>query len=84
MFNIVISALYCSSAHLQFLLGFIKPLGISRVYHVYQDVGVVEVIPPVRSDLSLTSDVPDIELEAFALNRFDVKTLKIFVKYQFK
>ena len=63
-----------STAHLQFLLSFIKPLGISRVYHVYQNVGVVEVVPPVGSDLSLAPDVPNIELEPLTLNRLDVKT----------
>ena len=65
--------IYCS-AHLQFLLSFIKPLGISRVYHVYQNVGVVEVVPPVGSYLSLTPDVPNIELETLTLDRLDVKT----------
>ena len=62
------------SSNLQFLLGLIKPLGVSRVYHVNQDIGVVEVVPPVGSDLSLTPDVPNIELEAFTLDRLDVKT----------
>ena len=62
------------TSHLQFLLSFIKPLGISRVYHVYQNVSIVEVVSPVWSNLSLTPDVPNIELEPLTLYRLDVKT----------
>ena len=62
--------------NLQLLLCFIKPLGIGGVYDVYQDVGVVKIVPPVRSDLPLSSNIPNIELEAFALYRLDVKTFK--------
>ena len=63
-----------STTHLQFLLSFIKPLGVGRVYHVYQNVGVVKVVPPVGSNLSLAPNVPNVELEPLTLNRLDVKT----------
>ena len=50
------------------------PFGVCAVDDVNQDVGVFEVIPPVRSNLPLTSDVPNVQLESVGIDAFDVET----------
>lgn len=44
--------------------------------HMYQHICVLKIIPPVRSDLALTSNVPNIQLEASRLHTLDIKALK--------
>lgn len=40
-----------------------------------EDVGIFEIISPVRPDLSGTADVPDVQLETLALDAFYIETL---------
>lgn len=40
-----------------------------------QNVSVFKIISPIRSDIPLSSDVPDVQFEAVALNGFYVKSL---------
>lgn len=40
----------------------------SRASQPHQDICVLKIIPPIGPDLSLTSDVPDIQPEAICLN----------------
>ena len=54
---------------------FIKPLCIGGIYDVYQDVRVIKVIPPVRPDLPLSSNIPNIELEPLRLDGLDIESL---------
>ena len=61
------------NSYLKLLLGLLKALGIGRVDDVDEDVRVVKVIPPVRPDLPLSSNIPNIELEPLALYRLDIK-----------
>ena len=65
----------CNESYLKFLLCFLESLGVSTVNHIYEDVCVVEVVSPVRSDLPLATNVPDIELESLALDWLDVEAL---------
>ena len=58
----------------------ITKLSVVTRYHkyfiiTYKDVCIFEIISPVRSDFSCTTDVPDVELEAFALHTFYIKSL---------
>lgn len=43
---------------------------------MYQHICVLKIIPPVWSDFALTSNVPNIQLEACGLHALDVKALK--------
>lgn len=49
---------------------------IKYVVATYKNIDIIKIIPPVRSYFSLSSDVPDIELEPIGLNTFNIKTLK--------
>ena len=56
-------ALSSQNSYLKLLLGLLKALGIGRVDDVDEDVRVVKVIPPVRTDLPLPANVPDVQPE---------------------
>lgn len=51
-----------------------QSLAIATIDYVHQDVGILEVIFPVRSNLALAADVPNIQLEAVGHDRFNVET----------
>ena len=61
--------------YLELLLGLFKSLCIRGVDDIDENVGVVKVIPPVRSDLSLAAYVPNIQPEARRLDGLDVEAL---------
>ena len=54
---------FSQNSYLKLLLGLLKALGIGRVDDVDEDVRVVKVIPPVRTDLPLPANVPDVQPE---------------------
>jgi hypothetical protein len=56
-------------------VNFFQPLRIGAIDHVYEGVGVVEVVSPIWPNLSLTSDIPNIELEAIFDYALDVEPL---------
>lgn len=60
---------------LQLMTSFFEALLVGRVDDVDENVGVIKVVPPVRSNLSLTADVPHIEFEAVGRDRLDVEAL---------
>lgn len=59
----------------RYLSGFVEAVAVGGVDDVYQDVGVFEVVPPVRPDPPLTPDVPHVQLEAGRLHAFYVEAL---------
>ena len=63
------------NSYLKLLLGLLKALGIGRVDDVDEDVRVVKVIPPVRTDLPLPANVPDVQPEPWRLDGLDVEAL---------
>ena len=63
------------NVYLKFLFCLFKPLGVSGVNHIDEYVRVVKVVPPVWSDLPLSPDVPDVELEPLALYGLNVEPL---------
>ena len=52
---------------LQILLDLRHTHLVSGVDHVDKSVGLVVVIAPVRADFPLTTDIPNVELEAILL-----------------
>ena len=52
---------------LQVLLDLLHAHLVSGVDHVDEGVGLVVVVAPVRADLPLTTDIPNVELEAILL-----------------
>lgn len=47
--------------------------------HTHQDVCVFVIILPVRTNFTLTTDVPHIQFDALTLYCFDVEALKNFI-----
>ena len=54
---------------LQVLLDLIHAHLVSGVDHVDESVGLVVVVTPVRADLPLTTDIPNVEFESILLLR---------------
>ena len=52
---------------LQVLLDLCHAHLVSRIDHVDESIGLVVVVAPVGADLSLATDIPNIELEAILL-----------------
>ena len=67
--------IFALEKYLELLLGLFKSLCIRGVDDIDENVGVVKVIPPVRSDLSLAAYVPNIQPEARCLDGLDVEAL---------
>lgn len=59
---------------LQLLAGLDHTIAIVAVDDEDDALGVLEVMPPQRSDLVLSTDVPYSELNVLVLNRLDVET----------
>lgn len=59
---------------LQFLARLNDTITIVAVDDEDNALGVLEVMPPERSDLVLTSDIPHGELDVLVLDSFDVET----------
>jgi len=49
--------------------------GISTINNVDKSIRLIVVVPPVRPDGLLSSDIPHVEFEAIAHERLDVETL---------
>ena len=54
---------------LQVLLDLLHAHLVSGVDHVDESVGLVVVVTPVRADLPLTTDIPNVEFESILLLR---------------
>eukprot|EP00288_Rhodomonas_lens_P016375 CAMPEP_0177706748 /NCGR_PEP_ID=MMETSP0484_2-20121128/9387_1 /TAXON_ID=354590 /ORGANISM="Rhodomonas lens, Strain RHODO" /LENGTH=156 /DNA_ID=CAMNT_0019218223 /DNA_START=129 /DNA_END=599 /DNA_ORIENTATION=- len=53
----------------------VDPSPISAINHVHQSISLIKVVPPVRADGLLTSNIPHVQLEALVDDRFDVEAL---------
>ncbi len=60
---------------LQLLPCLLDPLGVGRVDHVYERIGVGEVVSPVLAEGLLSSDIPHVELELVVSEVLDVESL---------
>jgi hypothetical protein len=59
---------------LQLLAGLDNTVAIVGVDDEDDTLGVLEVMPPQRTDLVLAADIPHGELDVLVLNRLDVET----------
>lgn len=59
----------------QFLPRLPHPLGIGRVNHVDQGIGIVKIVRPVLPQRFLPSDVPHVQLELIVGEVFNVESL---------
>ena len=65
-----------SFGELSNLCSFLKSANIGTVNDVDENIGVFEIIWPVRTQPTLPANVPHIQLEAVCVHRLDVKTLR--------
>ncbi len=59
---------------LQLLASLHNTIAIIAINDENDSLGVLEVMPPQRSDLILSSDIPHGKLDVFILNSLDVKS----------
>lgn len=58
---------------MQLLSGLVYPISVRTVHHEDQSLGAGVVVPPKGSDLVLTTDVPNVELDVFVGDGLDVE-----------
>lgn len=58
---------------MQLLLGFVNTFPVLAVDHKNEALCSGIIVPPQRSDLILTSDIPDVELDILIGHRFHVE-----------
>ena len=58
----------------QFIASFVDPVDVIRVDDEDQTLCVVVVVSPQRPNTILTANIPDVEVEALVLNRFDIES----------
>ena len=63
---------------LQFLASLNDTITVIAVDYEDDSLGVLEVMPPQRSNLVLSTDIPDCELDVFVLDRLDIEAYVIF------
>ena len=61
---------------LKLLTGLNNTIAIVAVNDENDTLGVLEVMPPQRTDLVLTADIPHCELDVLVLNGLDVETYR--------
>ena len=55
-----------------------ESLGVSTVYDIYEDVSIFEIIGPVRSQPTLSTDIPNVKLKN-PIKSILIENLKLFV-----
>ena len=56
------------------MLRLIYPFAVLRVDHEHETLGAGVVVPPERTNLVLSSDIPYVELDILVRDRLDVET----------
>ena len=59
---------------MKLVFGILKPQFVGAIYNPYDSISLLEIIPPIRADSFLSSNIPHVKLVVFVLQRFDIES----------